>query len=69
MFGCFLLEVYSFLMRNGQERSESRGSGVREEVGAAEGGETIPRIHCMRKGPIFNKRKKQKGGAEVKNML
>lgn len=40
------------------------GGGVREEVGAAEGGETIPRIHCMRKGSIFNKRKKQKGGGQ-----
>ena len=59
MFGCYLLEACSFLMRDrkGVDLDGRRGG---EELGGVEGGETIIRIYYVRKKSIFNKRKIEK---------
>ena len=44
IFGCYLLEACSFLMRHKKEMDlDGRGGG--EEIGKVEGGETIIRIY------------------------
>lgn len=48
MFGCYLLETYSFLMRN-KKGVELKERGAGEDLGGIVGGETIIRIYCMRK--------------------
>lgn len=53
MFGCYLIEACSFTMRDRKEADLGRrGSG--EELGRVGGGETIIKIYCNRKEPIFN---------------
>ena len=56
IFGCYLLEACSFLMRDrkGVDLEGRRGG---EDLGRVEGEETIIRIYYMRKESIFNKRK------------
>jgi hypothetical protein len=48
---CYLLEARSFLIR------DQEGMGGEEEPVILEGGETTIKIYCMKKEPIFNKRK------------
>ena len=56
MFGCFLLEACSFLMKDRKGVDlEERGGG--EELGRVEERETIIRKYCLRKESIFNKSK------------
>ena len=56
MFGCYLLEACSFLMRDrkGVDLEGRRGG---KELGGVVGGETIVMIYYMTKEYIFNKRK------------
>jgi hypothetical protein len=51
MFGCYLLETYSFLTK---DRVDLEGRGGGKEV---EGGETIIRIYCIRRESISKKKK------------
>lgn len=53
MFGCYLLETYSFLMRDRGVGPGGRRNG--EALGGGEGRESVIKVHCMRKEPIFNK--------------
>ena len=56
MFGCYLLEAYSFLKR--QKEDESREERRWRGTGRSRGGESIIIMYCMRKESIFNKRKR-----------
>lgn len=51
MLGCYLLEVYSFLMKE-RKGADLEGRVDREQLRGAEGEETVIRIHCMRKESI-----------------
>ena len=53
MFGCYLLETYSFLIRDRGVDPERRRNG--ESLGGREGRESVIQVHCMRKESIFNK--------------
>lgn len=55
LFGSYLLEAYSILMRD-KKAVDPEGSGGGKELGGAEGGETIVRIYSIRKESISNKR-------------
>lgn len=57
MFGCYRLDARSFLMRDGKG-TDLDGREVGEELRGVGGGETVIRIYCMRKEPIFNKNRK-----------
>ena len=54
MFGCYLLEAHSFLVRD-RKGTDPEGKDGGVELGWEEGGETISSIYCMRKESIFNK--------------
>ena len=48
MFGCYLLEACSFLMRD-RKGVDLEGKGGGEELGGINGGKTVIRIYYMRK--------------------
>lgn len=54
----YLDEVCSFLMRGKREVDLGRKGGG-EDLAGVEGGGTIIRIYCVRKYPIFSKRRKK----------
>jgi hypothetical protein len=57
VFGFYLLGTCSFIRRE-RRRVDPEGRGVGEGMGGREEGEGIIRIYCMRREPIFSKRKK-----------
>lgn len=56
MFGGYLVETYSFLMRD-RKKVDPDERGGEEELTGAEGGETLIRRDYMTKESIFDKRK------------